>query len=145
MLSLYVFFFFVKQKTAYEMRISDWSSDVCSSDLTRRAGSGEGLGEGIHEVLQLALGVVGERLLGADRLEDARRLRLDLRQQLLLEPADLGDCDPVQVAAHAGEDRDHLLLRSEEHTSELQSLMRISYAVFCLKKKNKKQQNNAPH
>src|SRR3546814_11458262 len=117
MLSLYVFFFFVKQKTAYEMRISDWSSDVCSSDLTRRAGSGEGLGEGIHEVLQLALGVVGERLLGADRLEDARRLRLDLRQQLLLEPADLGDCDPVQVAAHAGEDRDHLLL--DRHRAEL--------------------------
>src|SRR3546814_5126198 len=33
---LFVVFFFVKQKTAYEMRISDWSSDVCSSDLTRR-------------------------------------------------------------------------------------------------------------
>src|SRR3546814_4465702 len=33
--SLYVYFFFFKQKTAYEMRISDWSSDVCSSDLSR--------------------------------------------------------------------------------------------------------------
>src|SRR3546814_2783210 len=33
---VYFYFFFVKQKTAYEMRISDWSSDVCSSDLTRR-------------------------------------------------------------------------------------------------------------
>src|SRR3546814_1067557 len=39
----------------------------------------------------------------------------------------------------AGFDPDHLPQRSEEHTSELQSLMRISYAVFCLKKKNKKQ------
>src|SRR3546814_3695909 len=37
---------------------------------------------------------------------------------------------------------DYSFLRSEEHTSELQSLMRISYAVFCLKKKKKKQQNN---
>src|SRR3546814_7820261 len=35
--------------------------------------------------------------------------------------------------------------RSEEHTSELQSLMRISYAVFCLKKKNKKKQHQTPH
>src|SRR3546814_4777218 len=43
-------------------------------------------------------------------------------------------------AALAGE-RDQVLLRSEEHTSELQSLMRISYAVFCLQKKNKKQTN----
>src|SRR3546814_7149704 len=36
------FSFFIKQKTAYEMRISDWSSDVCSSDLARIAGDGEG-------------------------------------------------------------------------------------------------------
>src|SRR3546814_7360274 len=37
--SVVVFFFFFKQKTAYEMRISDWSSDVCSSDLTRMSSS----------------------------------------------------------------------------------------------------------
>src|SRR3546814_10823093 len=37
-------FFFFKQKTAYEMRISDWSSDVCSSDLDARAGAGDGKG-----------------------------------------------------------------------------------------------------
>src|SRR3546814_1223650 len=42
--SLIVFFFFFKQKTAYEMRISDWSSDVCSSDLRLVADAGEGLG-----------------------------------------------------------------------------------------------------
>src|SRR3546814_2061123 len=36
MLFMFVFFFFFKQKTAYEMRISDWSSDVCSSDLQRQ-------------------------------------------------------------------------------------------------------------
>src|SRR3546814_8187127 len=38
MLSMFFLFFFFKQKTAYEMRISDWSSDVCSSDLLRDAG-----------------------------------------------------------------------------------------------------------
>src|SRR3546814_1997207 len=44
-LSMFLYFFFFKQKTAYEMRISDWSSDVCSSDLrTRRAGGGRGAG-----------------------------------------------------------------------------------------------------
>src|SRR3546814_3610047 len=50
-LCLSIFFFFFKQKTAYEMRISDWSSDVCSSDL------------------QQALGTVG----GGDRLQERRR------------------------------------------------------------------------
>src|SRR3546814_9747901 len=42
--SICIFFFFFKQKTAYEMRISDWSSDVCSSDLRRRDGSGDVVG-----------------------------------------------------------------------------------------------------
>src|SRR3546814_4943810 len=41
--------------------------------------------------------------------------------------------------------QDHPAQRSEEHTSELQSLMRISYAVFCLKKKNKQMKKHAPH
>src|SRR3546814_4159075 len=40
---LYIFFFFFKQKTAYEMRISDWSSDVCSSDLSGHEGRGHAL------------------------------------------------------------------------------------------------------
>src|SRR3546814_6793671 len=78
--------FFFKQKTAYEMRISDWSSDVCSSDLV--------------ETLRIA---------GQDFLDRT-------------------------AAGHAVADH-HESFRSEEHTSELQSLMRISYAVFCLKKK----------
>src|SRR3546814_7734718 len=69
------------------MRISDWSSDVCSSDLV--AGDG---------ARALASGELAE-----DALDDQRLGR-----------------------------------RSEEHTSELQSLMRISYAVFCLKKKKTK-------
>src|SRR3546814_2071406 len=50
---LYVFFFF-KQKTAYEMRISDWSSDVCSSDLAR-ANRGEDLGAAVEPVAEAAL------------------------------------------------------------------------------------------
>src|SRR3546814_925209 len=51
----YLFFFFFKQKTAYEMRISDWSSDVCSSDLPRDAGAGDGVHVGIDHGLRLAV------------------------------------------------------------------------------------------
>src|SRR3546814_3066591 len=91
------------------MRISDWSSDVCSSDLWS---------------------VAWPRLF----LQAPRRGRAR-------------DGWPVCLARHPQNNRTANLAhwtpgrrpvrRSEEHTSELQSLMRISYAVFCLKKKNK--------
>src|SRR3546814_8620815 len=95
--------FCFKQKTAYEMRISDWSSDVCSSDLTNTLTGGMGaqyLGIGAHTQYR----------------ED--NVTVYLRA----------------VSTNTGE---ILKSRSEEHTSELQSLMRISYAIFCLKKKKK--------
>src|SRR3546814_6136076 len=97
------------------MRISDWSSDVCSSDLVGNHfvplrdptdGAGEGEEDGEH------------RRRETDRRQDDARIEIDVREQFLL-----GEIIVVQR-------------RSEEHTSELQSLMRISYAVFCLKKKN---------
>src|SRR3546814_4391691 len=102
-------FFFFKQKTAYEMRISDWSSDVCSSDLCRDRLGLRGDGRG--------------RQAGAwqrDEHDVRRRPR--------------GQGRPHARVAPRGRRRTS---RSEEHTSELQSLMRISYAVFCLKKKKK--------
>src|SRR3546814_4494516 len=128
------FFFFFKQKTAYEMRISDWSSDVCSSDL----GDGRGffvaddrvergdqdrvaVERGSHVVaahLHPGDGGVGEqaRDVGqhAYRVEQVRR---DQRQRdVELEVAGLpGNRDRRMVAHHLG-------ARSEEHTSELQSL-----------------------
>src|SRR3546814_17154139 len=64
-MDVYVMFFFVKQKTAYEMRISDWSSDVCSSDLTRQ------------RKFEAAAGGVVE----ADRRFDPRPRKADLRRQ----------------------------------------------------------------
>src|SRR3546814_10511283 len=165
------FFFFFKQKTAYEMRISDWSSDVCSSDL---------LTEEFKDVHLIAAHSHGPGLLhvkgdGVETLEDMEGLKLrgPTRQANALisalgatpvgmpvpampEALSKGVIDgtvipwevttPLKVAELVDSHTDFagprglytsffvFAMRSEEHTSELQSLMRISYAVFCLKK-----------
>src|SRR3546814_2736100 len=105
------------------MRISDWSSDVCSSDLEIGA--------------RLVRTDPAQHVVAAEPEQDERRLRLRIAQHIdQALPAGGGG-----VARNAGilNARDDSILgerglRSEEHTSELQSLMRISYAVFCLKK-----------
>src|SRR3546814_9156352 len=107
-------FFFFKQKTAYEMRISDWSSDVCSSDLAGPHRDPDDFGQPQRR----------RRPIGRQARATADRRRPYSRR----------------ARAHQGRDRPDRfapsgLDRSEEHTSELQSLMRISYAVFCLKTK----------
>src|SRR3546814_10637132 len=99
------------------MRISDWSSDVCSSDLIDRTAA---------EVDADPVAGTQQREAAAHRrfgrgVQDRRRTR----RARLTTVADAGQ------RADAFADQ----IRSEEHTSELQSLMRISYAVFCLKKK----------
>src|SRR3546814_3604426 len=92
------------------MRISDWSSDVCSSDLGARGRLDGGAGSA---PAAMALGAAAG---GPHRhAEGGGALALFQAARMGGEPA--APC------------------RSEEHTSELQSLMRISYAVFCLKKK----------
>src|SRR3546814_1613643 len=107
-----LFFFFCKQKTAYEMRISDWSSDVCSSDLQeQQAEQPANFDSHAHSLP----GVDEAASLSQDRV-----LRNYFRYTVL--------CYFPAITARS-------IHRSEEHTSELQSLMRISYAVFCLKKK----------
>src|SRR3546814_1860135 len=107
------------------MRISDWSSDVCSSDLRLALRLFEIEPRGIELFLQL-LGVAQLVLLGLPGGGQRRRLFFQVGQ-FLLQPV-----EPV-LRGRVG----LFLQRSEEHTSELQSLMRISYAVFCLKKKKK--------
>src|SRR3546814_8297888 len=131
------------------MRISDWSSDVCSSDLAvfqrvlRPA-------ERLERRRQVDVGgdIIG---LQPQRAAEAWHRILDVAGRLQGDPevvVDVGQPRPapdhvavdrrrVQKVA-AAEQRAGVLKRverSEEHTSELQSLMRISYAVFCLKKK----------
>src|SRR3546814_10386122 len=98
------------------MRISDWSSDVCSSDLH----AGE---YGARRIYEGQLAVLGRSACAPT-----------LRHMHAQELAHLSTFEDLLVRHRV---RPTLLQpRSEEHTSELQSLMRISYAVFCLKKKN---------
>src|SRR3546814_3978236 len=124
-------FFFFKQKTAYEMRISDWSSDVCSSDLglrPRRLLIFEASGAGPRPT-----GPGGIRVEQPLDIGRGQHAPFALSQRAELQPADAAAMQRFDVVADRGEHPPHLVVRSEEHTSELQSLMRISYAVFCLK------------
>src|SRR3546814_4300354 len=136
-----MFFFFFKQKTAYEMRISDWSSDVCSSDLGEVAADQPHRGavpdiEPGTCVQAPEIGLIRPRRQRLGAVITARIDRIAReRERLIAQVRDIGRADiarPVGRACRcaAGEilrSRD----RSEEHTSELQSLMRTSYAVFC--------------
>src|SRR3546814_7345530 len=126
------------------MRISDWSSDVCSSDLHDLAVEVRKVQTTVEEIFHeggppaarpLLVGSVAAVIANpfAGRyvdvlqpyMEELKPLGLDLSQRLI----DVLGGDAQRIAGFG---------RSEEHTSELQSLMRISYAVFCLKKKKKK-------
>src|SRR3546814_5546368 len=123
------------QKTAYELRISDWSSDVCSSDL-HRCLVGRHLRVGQLLALQ-RIGLAGATLVHQHHaallehvLERRRHCGIAGGRRLARAAGEQEYRIRLQVAVLVGRDP-----RSEEHTSELQSLMRISYAVFCLKKK----------
>src|SRR3546814_5488480 len=97
------------------MRISDWSSDVCSSDLSR--------------------GSSGRcRCRTRSRKRFSQSMPANRRPRQRPERRTFIGADTAMV-------RPLGFLRSEEHTSELQSLMRISYAVFCLKKKKQQHKN----
>src|SRR3546814_2145991 len=112
---VFVFFFF-KQKTAYEMRISDWSSDVCSSDL---------LPDEVRA--RYDWGSPGRRAFSVSLHNTPHRLRT--RGAFFV-----GSISVIRLSDKT-QDISDSRSRSEEHTSEFQPLMRISYAVLCLKKK----------
>src|SRR3546814_8965736 len=118
------------------MRISDWSSDVCSSDLCgvdnttapcrlherNRISAAQHQSSGIH--LKRAIPRIQRNISDIGICPHG----LGVGQRRIIE-------EDIQTAEMVM----GLIQRSEEHTSELQSLMRISYAVFCLKKKKKNQ------
>src|SRR3546814_4387104 len=114
------------------MRISDWSSDVCSSDLPADNRITEQRRKRIPQMLR----VVDGRLAGVKYRSIAEALFPSHKIDSSSWSGDALREITIRLA------RDGLQLvegRSEEHTSELQSLMRISYAVFCLQKKNTSQ------
>src|SRR3546814_4221250 len=127
-------FFFFKQKTAYEMRISDWSSDVCSSDL-QGAWESSARGLGPRDLaMHVALPEVDGRLF-TRAVAFKAAARFDERTQCgIVVPQVLQDRVSFVSQLAANWSKLRRTPRSEEHTSELQSLMRNSYAVFCLKK-----------
>src|SRR3546814_2422993 len=114
------------------MRISDWSSDVCSSDLAQQAPDVIGIG---RLAFDQARQIAGDRgVLLPDEYDAAAQTSPQADDAAIFQYAHRL---PKQGAASIML-LPQFLLRSEEHTSELQSLMRISYAVYCLKKKIKK-------
>src|SRR3546814_4014808 len=143
-LFMWCIFFFFKQKTAYEMRISDWSSDVCSSDLgaakaiafslaaagvskitifNRTACKAEELTRRLSTVFPtLELSVASYDPSGHDLVVNSTSLGLSADDIL---PLDVTLLTPSQIVAEI-----IMKPRSEEHTSDLQSLMRKLYAVY---------------
>src|SRR3546814_4827040 len=131
------------------MRISDWSSDVCSSDLLVNVQIGlEDTDRLSQQTLLLTYAsprVTSRGPSGQPDLREKPGLSLDFvaRQGLMLagkevelkfEARNLTGRN-YQEVQESGDNRIYFNRRTEEHTSELQSLMRTSYAVFCLKKK----------
>src|SRR3546814_2000986 len=109
------------------MCISDWSSDVCSSDLIVQAGAPAS--EVLHRFDPVPQLLKNVRFKGGKPLDDAR-----VQDAIAAAEAELNGTGRL-VIRPSGTEPVIRVMRSEEHTSELQSLMRISYAVFCLNKK----------
>src|SRR3546814_5541770 len=109
------------------MRISDWSSDVCSSDLLLFLGSWRSTVIIVASIPLAILGAIIGLAATGQTLNVMTLSGLALAIGILVDDATV-TIENINWHLENG--------RSEEHTSELQSLMRISYAVFCLKKKN---------
>src|SRR3546814_8433863 len=140
---LSVLYFFFKQKTAYEMRISDWSSDVCSSDLQPDQRPGRARARrhaaplGDARCVLLAVGDAPSEIKSHRRRHDARQAAVQGKQRHRCAVAFAGCTGAGSMGGCP-----HQRVRSEEHPSEHQSLIRLSYAVFCLKKKRPKDNSN---
>src|SRR3546814_9707464 len=120
------------------MRISDWSSDVCSSDL---------LWKRIADAKATVRHNVKVEWVRAHQNTGSLNDKVDALVNKCARTQEACNGPSLQdgTAQATGTIISDMAGRSEEHTSELQSLMRISYAVFCLKKKNKTKTQNITH
>src|SRR3546814_4364522 len=116
------------------MRISDWSSDVCSSDLVIAAAN--------ECPVRIAALIYDPSDIAGDGRDAPQIDSVICFDAAITRRAGIGPGERLERHFHSlisrrpgSSDRENLSWRSEEHTSELQSLMRLSYAVFCLKKK----------
>src|SRR3546814_4356261 len=115
------------------MRISDWSSDVCSSDLAVIHAGANGAGQAAKICNNMILGAT--MIATCEAFALAKKLGLDA--QAFYDIASVSSGQSWSMTSYCPVPGVGPESRSEEHTSELQSLMRNSYAVFCLKKKKK--------
>src|SRR3546814_6932082 len=111
------------------MRISDWSSDVCSSDLKVAPSAAIGLPAAVAAIKEDSTDNVVEFSASAENLTDELTSIVIELPNVAGGDVDIATINTALIGIGSA--------RSEEHTSELQSLMRNSYAVFCLKKKKK--------
>src|SRR3546814_6456852 len=125
---MFVVFFFVKQKTAYEMLISDWSSDVCSSDLVHQRSPRKMRAASVNAAsTRKAEGGRSSSIHAAGEDASPPPTAASTITRASASPSAPLPTTPRQIRARGR--------RSEEYPYELQSLMRKSYDVFCLKKK----------
>src|SRR3546814_4024734 len=120
------------------MRISDWSSDVCSSDLVDilalgRAAPFADPGRQHFRARQILVAILVEEFVDIVGTPEIALEAFGRAHQL---------ADAAAVREDHHPDIDRREQRSEEHTSELQSLMRLSYDVYCLKKQTKHHKNH---
>src|SRR3546814_2564850 len=113
------------------MRISDGSSDVCSPDLINRVTLGDIVTSERHRLLTACRDDLATETVDVDHPFEALAFRLNDRRDRCWSHTRRA----LRCQTHDDRGGERHYRRSEEHTSELQSLMRISYAVFCLKKK----------
>src|SRR3546814_7972666 len=113
------------------MRISDWSSDVCSSDLARSLHRVNG--RGTPTAAPVATAIPAEVAAEATAVAAGGAAERKIAAEFDAGPEDVVEAETVSGDANVAAIED--APRSEEHTYELQSLMRISYAVFCLQTK----------
>src|SRR3546814_3265497 len=134
--------FFYMQKKAYEVRIIDWSSDVCSSDLIERLALPVEVRERAHRLLERGLGIDAVRIEDVDIIEPhPLEALVAARDQIFAAAADIAVRAGPHIPPRLGRDHQFVAVRgeigreaaaerSEGHTSEIQSLLRTTSAGY---------------